>query len=97
MHYSLYIDEILALIVIYCSGRQTDLLRFALTCRTFYEPAMNALWARAPRVLDKLFLCLPSDAVETTSLEPSLAGKRGIVFVSELVTPLALSVDRWLY
>ncbi|KAL1671834.1 hypothetical protein EV122DRAFT_225880 [Schizophyllum commune] len=65
MHRALEIPEILCII---CSSaasadrpwRKGDVLRLALTCRGFLEPALDVLW-REVHNLEHFLKCFPSD------------------------------------
>ncbi|GJE91783.1 F-box protein [Phanerochaete sordida] len=61
MHPVLQIDEIL--VDILSTVDRASLRSLGLACKTFYEPAMNALWYRIHSLVP-LLACLPEDAVE---------------------------------
>lgn len=65
MHPCLQIDEVVRNVVSqlggHTSGAPQDLLALALTCKAFYEPAMDELWGTAANLRD-LIGCLPEDA-----------------------------------
>ena len=66
MHPCLQIDEVLRRItndmVILSPGDSSQFLKLALTCRTFYEPAMDVLWGKYVTDMRSLILCLPEDS-----------------------------------
>ena len=57
MHRCLRIAEVVGAITDYVT-EEPDQLCMALTCRAFYDSAMDALWRRP--CPDNLFLCLPA-------------------------------------
>lgn len=69
MHPCLQIDEIILSVVQHSDECMPDLVRFALTCRAFYEPAMDLLWADTPRTISKLLQCLPPEVLSTAMAE----------------------------
>lgn len=76
MHQSLFIDEILSLIIHFVAtdGQQdskrfentSDLARLATTCRCFMECALDTLW-RTQHSLSPLIMCLPRSTWEVHS------------------------------
>ena len=71
MHPCFYINELLENIVEQTvepesfggSKDMVHLCNIALTCRTFYEPAMNRRWGKMSN-LTPLLLCLPEQVVQ---------------------------------
>ena len=60
MHRCLRIEEIVRNIVSYNDGPTHAVhLSLALTCRSFYEPAMDALWRVLDEDIEPLLLLLP--------------------------------------
>lgn len=57
------INEIVAMITVYLF--KAELLNLGMSCRVFYEPAMDRLW-HTIFSLAHLLLCLPVDLVETS-------------------------------
>ncbi|EIW74832.1 hypothetical protein CONPUDRAFT_169777 [Coniophora puteana RWD-64-598 SS2] len=62
------------------------LLALATTCRTFKEPALNALWENLPEI-DTLIKCLPRDAWEASVDQETRWGRPANAFV-EFKRPL---------
>lgn len=68
MHSCLQINELVAIIAegiideLLAEDWRGNLTHMALTCRTFYEPAMNALWRTLPTI-SALWLALPDNRV----------------------------------
>lgn len=61
MHRSLHIEEVVRLIASFCNGKTHQAqLNMALTCRSFYEPAMDALWRDLEQDIEPLLLLLPA-------------------------------------
>ncbi|GJE91572.1 hypothetical protein PsYK624_077220 [Phanerochaete sordida] len=98
MHSSLLVDEI-AHTVALCSGDEATVARLARVCRAFYEPALDVLWAQTPLVLEKLLLCLPSDAVYTTrcSIHTGSSTSSPLVCGGLRRTILPLEWDRFIH
>ncbi|GJE91799.1 hypothetical protein PsYK624_079500 [Phanerochaete sordida] len=69
MHAVLSINEILS--AVFAVTPRCSLLSAGLTCKTFYEPAMDALWYTIDSIIP-LLMCLPADA-----LGPSYPGFAG--------------------
>lgn len=63
MHACLHISEIVQNIAYNADG---GLVSLALTCRAFYEPAMNAVWRDLPG-LRPLLLCFPRAVVNVAA------------------------------
>ena len=65
MHRCLCIHEVLLNIISFCKegddAKDIDLLNLALTCRAFYEPAMDALWYTLAVGIGPLLLLLPDN------------------------------------
>ena len=65
MHRCLCVQEMLLHIISFCQrddiSEYTDLLNIALTCRAFYEPAMDALWYTLLMGIGPLLLLLPTN------------------------------------
>jgi hypothetical protein len=65
MHRSLELEEIVLYIFEFLNGDPDvrSLANLAVTCRTFWRPAVEILWFHLPS-LSPLVMCLPGDAWE---------------------------------
>lgn len=70
MHRCLIIDEILHNVAAHLTDDQSR-LRMALSCRTFYEPAMDSLSSDSLGGLKPLVKCLPEDSTGMTVDDPN--------------------------
>ncbi|KAI5899336.1 uncharacterized protein SCHCODRAFT_02483999 [Schizophyllum commune H4-8] len=96
MHAALRIPEVVSIICDYIAGleyhpwRHRGLVDFALTCRSFLEPSLKALWEELPSIVP-LFFCLPSDIYKITPVEGRAgAPKRRLIELLRVPTP-----DEW--
>ncbi|KAI4521145.1 hypothetical protein K525DRAFT_279435 [Schizophyllum commune Loenen D] len=93
MHAALKIPEVVSIICDYIAGleyhawRHRGLVNFALTCRSFLEPSLKALWEELPSLVP-LFFSLPSDVYEITRPEGSSGiSKRRLVKLLRVPSP----------
>lgn len=74
MHVALKIAEVVSIICDHIAGLGTHayqhrgLVNFALTCRFFLEPSLNALWETLPSLFP-LFYCLPRDVFRLMAIQ----------------------------
>ncbi|KAG5649333.1 hypothetical protein H0H81_004578 [Sphagnurus paluster] len=66
MHRCLHIPEIFSLICTHC--RRADAVALARTCRAFYEPAHDRIWAHLED-LKPLIMCMPEDLWQNSNEE----------------------------
>jgi hypothetical protein len=77
MHRSLEFKEILLYIFEFLNGDLRSLANLAVTCRTFWRPAVEILWFHLPS-LCPLVMCLPRDAWEVRP-RTAMFGDRAVV------------------
>ena len=77
MHRALEIPEILFIICSFADRpcRKGDVLRLALTCRGFLEPALDVLW-REVYNLEHFLKCFPSDVWTQEDTEGWYGGRK---------------------
>ncbi|KAI5899351.1 uncharacterized protein SCHCODRAFT_02009514 [Schizophyllum commune H4-8] len=81
MHVALKIHEVVSIICDFVAGlgdhayQHRGLVNFALTCRSFLEPSLNALWETLPSLFP-LFFCLPKDIFRLTTIQANYSRRR---------------------
>lgn len=85
MHPCLYVDEILRVIARHVTERPTWLY-MALTCKTLYGPAIDALWEALPGLYPLLPL-LPEEALESTEERTSSSELDSVSITTRAMPP----------
>ncbi|KAI5834636.1 hypothetical protein K523DRAFT_368945 [Schizophyllum commune Tattone D] len=81
MHVALKIPEVVSIICDHIAAlgdhayQHRGLVNFALTCRFFLEPSLNALWETLPSLFP-LFYCLPRDVFRLMAIQANHSRRR---------------------